>query len=662
MVFAVNFTSPFVKPIEYDAGPKYGFIVFPHSTEAPEGWGDPTKEEDGTPITPGTEGGPNPNRFVAYKESRKFTGWKSYRSPSRQVAGPIDWKGPHMDPTSDKSKRYVLSYWGPTSRHFNYGYFEYGSDDKHREIYLNGKLLAIAPYPVLGAAIKVFSYIDYNSPTQAVVEEKWLVAIVKIGSADECYMRPLPDPINYDDVTDEHRYDMVQLKNFMYPNGWEAVGTLVGQSNAYPADTPWFFNESCTEARCLRMHVKNFDPGTGVNIEEDVYVEYKVRITCNEVFKTALFENLGLEAACRFDYLERTERYQQSWLYNDDPANEWQEDIIETRVDCDGKMLVAVDYRGDELLKAYYVQDAERAFYFYWMLGVGTANSGRTDGEPVDRTEAGKIIAYLPGTHQQGRWMSSVEAATLQVTNVATGATELEHKLQYVAAMSKTMFDTGVDVEADRIIYYWESLFTRLHHLDLRGMLLVGHTDSVSNFFGTTTPYRTSTIYNTEWMDAGSKSRDPYTPSEGRKGFFDVANRGATGGKYWVWERTHMESWPVLVSESISRITYEGGWLDPNLNEALYEPWIWDNVDAFFATLPEAPYMRIWPMPRVLGDPLAYRENAIFGVDEGGNYLINYEYPHPQTLELTQGWGLYPEGDLVEVATYGDTFYPGGVL
>lgn len=663
---AVHFTNPFVKPIEYDAGPKYGFIGFPHSPEVPEGWGDPTKNPDGSPITPGTEGGPNPNRFVAYKESAKFSGWKSYRSASRQVAGPIDWKGPHTVPSNTDSKRYVLSYWGPTSRHFNYGQFEYGSDPKHQEIYLNGKLLALAPFPVLGAAIKIFSYQDPTTDVEKLIEEKWLVAILKVGLQDECHMRPLPEPMNYDQVTDETRFAMVQSKSSTYPDGWESVGVMLAPAAARSADTPWFFNESCTEARCLRRHVKNFDPGTGTNIDEDVFVEYKVKITCNENFKNAVFESLGHDPTHKFDYLERTERYQLIWDYLGDPDERWEEEIIEAKVTCDGQMIVAVDFRGNELIKAYYVQNAVRQFQFYWPLGIGANNSGRTDGEDVARGNQASAIAgngNLPGEHDQGRWVTSFEQCLLRVVNVSSGVTDLEYKLQYVAAMSKTMFDTGVDVNADRILYYWESLFTRLHHLDVRALFMTGRTDSVSNFFGTTIPYRTSTVYNVEWMDAGSKTSDPYSKSEdGNKGTFDIHSRGSTGGKWWVWERTHMDSWPATVSQTISRVTHYGGWLDPNLNASVYTPWIWDNVDSFFATLPESPYMRIWPMTRVFGDELAYRSEALFGVDEGNNFIVNYEYPHPQTLENTQGWGLIPYGDLVEVMTYGDRFYPGGVL
>jgi hypothetical protein len=229
--------------------------------------------------------------------------------------------------------------------------------------------------------------------------------------------------------------------------------------------------------------------------------------------------------------------------------------------------------------------------------------------------------------------------------------------------MTKTMFDTGVDVNSDRILYYWEALFTRLHHLDLRSPMpfMVGRSSSMSNFFGTTLPYRTSMVYNVEWMDAGSGATDPYQPKS-QKGWFDIKSRSATGGKYWVWERTHMESWPPTVSQALTRLTYEGGWVDPNLNASLYTPWHWDNMDAYFRDLPEAPYMRIHPMTWVFGDELAYRPNALFGMDEGNNFIVNYEYPYPETLELTTGWGLYPYGDLVFVMTYGDRFYPGGVL
>lgn len=659
MSVPVSFFNPFVRPIKYKAGPKCGFILFPHSDSVPEGWGDPTEDEFGTPIVPGTEGGPNPCRLLAYSQDGET--WKSYRSPAWQVAGPIDWKGPLTDPTNTTSKRYVISYWGPNTRHFNFGQFEYGSDAKHQEIYMLGMLLAIAPLPVLGAARREFTYTRTVAGVTETVTEEWLVVMLRSGTMDECWARPMPIPMRYEAVTDEIRFNMMQGQSDTYPDGWVMLGAFPQQLNAYAPETPWFFNESCTEARTVRRTSKTFDDGSGVEVTEDVFIEYMVRITLSEVFKNALFTNLGLDPTHRFDYLERTEKYRQSWLYNDDPDEEWQEDIIETRVTCDGKMLVAVDYDGDQLLRGFIEQDATRAFYQYWMLGVGANNSGRVDGEMVPRTEAGILINPLPGEHRTGPWITAIDYMILHVLNVATNTPVMRHYIQYIAAMSQTMFSTGIDDNADRILYFWEGLFSYLHFLDMREPMLVGASDGVSNYYGGYPNYHHADLTYREWMQ-GDSSNHPYVGTDRQHAFSMYMESMADNLVWWAWDRTEMLSWPTTISQTVSRITYRGGWLDPNAGEALYQPYFWDNMRAWYQNLEMAPKLRIWPLDHMLGGPNTYKENGVFGVDEKGNCLAHYEYEDPETAEPMIASGLLPDGNLAEAMSYGDKFSPGGVF
>lgn len=663
---ALKFTNPFMRPVRYDGGPKYGFVLFPHSETTPTGWGDPTVDKDGKPIEPGTVGGPNPNRLLAYRNDQ----WRSYRKPRYQVAGPIDWKGPLTVPDNPTSKRYVLSYWGPNSRHFNFGNFEYGSDDKHREIYLNGKLLAIAPLPVLGAAIRLFTYPKMVDGVMSEVEEKWLVAILKDGSSDSVWTRPLPVAKNYWSVTAQDRYDMVQPKTDALPDGWQNIGSLPAQANARAPETPWFFNESATKAVALRRTEKTFDDGSGSNVTEDVFIQYSVTVSMTEQYKNSVFSVAALETDCRFDYSEQTEKYRETWVYQ--TTHDWQEDIYEGVVYIAGQMLIAAEYKGDELMKAYWDQSAYRAMWQYWSLGIDdpgepSSNAGRTDGEWVNRTAYSKIYTnmILPGQHRTQQWMSSEEYVKLRIVNTVSAKTELDYYLQYTRGGTKSLFESGQDSNSDNQLYFWESIVVYLHHLDLRVPYLVGGADAVSNFYATTSGGRSSTVERTQWMQPGAGATDPYANAQSYP-FFNRYSQFSTGVSLPAdtqWDRTEMLTWPTTVSQSLTRLTYKGGWLDPNAGEALYTPYFWAMYDNTFYTSNGVTWeMRIWPIEHMLGGEKAYLPNGAYGVDEGGHYLAHFEYEDPQSGGTGIAYGLVPDGDMITAMTYGDRFSPGGVL
>lgn len=136
------------------------------------------------------------------------------------LTGNIDWKGWFLDNKPTK----VLTWRGPERRYF-------GDDDFSNYIFQNGRLFAVTPYPVVGAAL----YKDARG-------KKWLIAICHDYTADIVYRRP-------------YRYRVSTATNDLYdpktnPNGWQEIGR---QSSLYP-EMPWFFNGSGTEAQTMRAY------------------------------------------------------------------------------------------------------------------------------------------------------------------------------------------------------------------------------------------------------------------------------------------------------------------------------------------------------------------------------------------------------------------------
>ena len=257
--------------------------------------------------------------------------------------------------------------------------------------------------------------------------------------------------------------------------------------------------------------------------------------------------------------------------------------------------------------------------------------------------------------------MTSVEDMSLCILNISTGVDVMRHKLQYVAAMSQTMFNSGIDSNADRTLYFWEGLFTYPHFLDMREPMLVARSDGVSNFYGAPGNWHKADIMKYEWMQVDA-SPHPYMGTDRQKGFYWNTTHYEDNYVYQTWNRTEMLSWPTTISQTINRFTYQGGWLDPNDSGAIYTPYIWDNMNSWYQNLEIAPKFRIWNVPHMLGDEKAYRPNAVYGVDERGNAVAYFEYNDPVTDEERIAYGLYPDGNMLTAMRYGEKFSPGGVV
>lgn len=266
-----NILSPESLVVEFKPTPRQGFFTLPHSDDVPGGWGKPYEDQDGNPIPPpGTPNGLNPVKFLYW--DNKETKWIVEREPGSQVYGNIDWLGKYTTTPHDSRRRVRLSYWGPQSRYFSDPNFIYGSEQKHNDIYQNGKYLSIAPLPVLGAAVTEFDGVDY------------LIVICKDGLSDQLYIRELPDTTTPSRMDDDLRASKMALfDEENNPDGWVPMGRQEQRKSSgrisQQATTPWFFNMSGNEAQCLRDVEITFDNGVESGVVELGLDRFKCNVT-----------------------------------------------------------------------------------------------------------------------------------------------------------------------------------------------------------------------------------------------------------------------------------------------------------------------------------------------------------------------------------------------
>jgi hypothetical protein len=127
------------------------------------------------------------------------------------VAGNMDWRGQHLDD--------VLTWDGPASRHFNLS-----GHRSSQNIYRAGKVLSVAPGPVIGVAITA-----RGAP-------RYLIAAVNSGIGARIYRRPYQLSYKKDGLFDP-------LNN---PLGWRAIHSL-----DTPIGSHMFFNASGTEGQAF---------------------------------------------------------------------------------------------------------------------------------------------------------------------------------------------------------------------------------------------------------------------------------------------------------------------------------------------------------------------------------------------------------------------------
>ncbi len=393
-----NVIGPFSLVQNFEYPPAEGFMFFPVDDSNPAGWGKPFAKKKpvntwADPAVPeyedlpyGTSGGKDAIKHL-YRALDKKTQqykWVWAKAPGDQVYGNIDWIGPYLLDSNGtrtgaiEKRRERISYNGPPMRYFaaHVDDFYYGADTSHEEIYYQGRYLAIAPKPVLGACFRIERVPDldangnkqYDPITGELLEidEKWLLAICKDGLKDILYRRPYPaETIKKGDMDDSKRASFKSMKGGNNPSGWESLFSFPQQPNAYTPETPWFFNESGTEAVASRRFEDSFNNGQS-NVKEDGQYLLKCYVTDMATAKIAL-DTVANQEGTWGDKLVFTNTTKKDHLpiYTDGGVEDswyglfpgqgdtevhthnWQEDTIEITSGLTGQLIVARDYVGD---------------------------------------------------------------------------------------------------------------------------------------------------------------------------------------------------------------------------------------------------------------------------------------------------------------------------
>ncbi len=338
--------SPFSNPLKYEAPAFKGFIGVPRNSIHTPGWGQPYKDAQGNPITSGTLGGPGQAAMV-YEEKGV---WKLRRNKNAQRFGEISWRGPKKSNKPD-AKRYVISYHGPTTRHFATDAFVYGADAKHRNVYMGGGLIGVAPGPVLGACLKSIS-------------NKLHLIVVCLSEQGEIALRRVAGGPVYSD-NEQALAKLAQYASTEYKEGWVFAGVVSIDSEYHTPKTPWFFNESGTEAQCIRQKTKH-GIANGETKEELAGDRFKIIVG-----DTVATIPLGNRPAYQFE--EKGKLTDNGmWLSPPDDQgypHKWHEYSLNVRATCEGEQIVAVDYDGDEEILVRAVVDVSYNMYQDYMHG-----------------------------------------------------------------------------------------------------------------------------------------------------------------------------------------------------------------------------------------------------------------------------------------------------
>ena len=250
------------------------FITHP-TNSADKGWGYPFSTEDGAPLPMGTLEGPNQTKLLARREDK----WAKANTPGNHVYGNIDWRGPVIRTLPDgQEERIILTWNGARMRYFTDNFYDWDAD-KAFEVYFHGKIVAVTLKPVLGAAAKL-------------VDDVWhLFVICKDGAADVVYgyrmnvagwsrgelIDEVIDSLRSAYEAETNPYGYVTLHRIPRQSKHGTPGHEIDEE-AKEATTPWFFNESCTKAVCMREVDATYEDENGDEYTDESLSKYALSI------------------------------------------------------------------------------------------------------------------------------------------------------------------------------------------------------------------------------------------------------------------------------------------------------------------------------------------------------------------------------------------------
>lgn len=434
-----NWFSPFGIATRYYGPPSQGLLTFAHSDSSPiyQNEDDENDPKNGQ-IIKFDEAFGSTYMQLAYLDPKNNYQGRGVKYKEMQVGANIDWVGKTIvryfedetqqgaDQVFQEAKEpLTVSYWGPQARQLPSASFNYGDDEKHNEIYMNGFYLDVAPHPVLGAAIykpteKFEIVFNRGKVDENKVEYEFCIVVVCLDTATNTeivYYRPC-NPyallVKHDkmdqDVRDGRKKLVDDQEN---PQGWVEVDRLpmragysdgvIDNWDATKPSTPWFFNETGNAAVAIRYGTADFDNNNSETItEENVPVGYVLLV----------HERTGTITA-EFDTIDSYDPYTwKEWSsygqFGDDPYvhNEpdppydgydhyWDWEVLKQYRQLDGERIYFLDWEEDDMLVGVLHKKGYRSNIQHFFKGVDNTvydgsepginmNTGDLDGPPED--------------------------------------------------------------------------------------------------------------------------------------------------------------------------------------------------------------------------------------------------------------------------------------
>lgn len=575
----MNLISPYGVIAKYEYPPLKGFFLHPKSDEADAGWTVTTNENTGEVNIPGTPGGGGTYRFIGWG-LKGGAGWKVHHTPGDFFYGEIDWVGKQKNPDLPTHGKYRLSYHGPNTRYFGTDQFTYGSSSDHNNIYMEGRCIAVAPYPVLGAALRI----EKEEPTPDQVEEGAvprdvlvLVAVCLDGSEEKVLRKVIPSfsyGVTRTKYTDEFRkLEMEMFDDEDFPLGWEMIGsfsitegTQHGGATLESPRVPWFFNESGTRAVCVReCSVKITIDGT----EETQESYHKFSLTVSDGARNASYDDEGQDgpgftvrvatkATRAPDWVNETK-----WpnTYSPKLTHKWAVVDIRQHITMNGYIVVASDFRGDEEVNIkYQISHYTRQNHFMYR-GIDTEenipegyasyrNTNDIYGDVVYVNSLNLTVDMV-----QNPYGVTVPTILQDEEAFLVFPGDEKHHIYRRFSGTRSMFETGESDPNDPYTFFVFTLTQYPHVADLRQPYIASFIDYMV-YAGYSTPlkdqYKYEQIYtgNTEDYTVIHEVKSPQsvTPPihrgfDWRKVWAPVS--GAVQGQY-VWDTEHIKEYTVL--------------------------------------------------------------------------------------------------------------------
>jgi len=487
---AFNVQSPYgvireYRPIEFK-----GFFLHPKSDSAPEGW-TYTPGAEPPQSKPGEAGGSAPYRFIGKPPTRP---WVCYHTPGTFLYGEVDWRGRWKDTDKLHRGRYRLSYHGPASRYFVDPEFSYGSSDTHNNIYEEGRCIAVAPFPVLGACLRLMQ--DAHHLAMGGIDPPmiwYVIAVCKDGNRDVVLRKPRRAGVLGPDYTDEFRAASMRMYDKdEAPDGWLELGSATlstatqGTNCAVNiAKTPWFFNSEGTQAACVRECEFDMDGGAAIGtVRRSGYNVF----TMNVSEHYASFADLRNDPGYGYTLTVKTSKEDElrvvtKWPYTTSrPALEhsWDVYVVDLELRCLGEYTVGVDYRDNTFVRLRVKSDIKRTQKQNMYFGTdpiphpesalaGDSNAGDKYGDIYNYE--GPDRGELSGATEQ--WAAVNDKVFLDFSGDGTDT----HWLYRRFSGSRTEFMTGVSDPEDQNLYYVWKLNTYPHHVDVRTPHIISYVE-----------------------------------------------------------------------------------------------------------------------------------------------------------------------------------------